>query len=137
MLGAQAAGAAPLVLGHAVAKPETVASAIRIGRPATWEPALAAAHDSRGCIRAVTDEEILEAYREIPRREGIFCEPASAAGVAALRAAVAQRRIAPDRRCVCVLTGNGLKDPDHALPPGFRIPEVPAETAAVAREIGL
>src|SRR5690606_22691584 len=109
LLGAQAAGAAPLVLGRPVEKPETIATAIRIGRPATWQPALDAARDSGGAIRAVTDDAILEAYRTVARLEGVFCEPASAAGIAALREAVVDGSVARASRCVCVLTGNGLK----------------------------
>jgi threonine synthase len=111
MFGMQAAGAAPLVLGHPVEKPETVASAIRIGNPARWEDAMAAATTSRGAIRAVSDEEILAAYRLLASREGMFCEPASAASVAGLL------KYGPDgaERVVCVLTGRGLKDPDTAL----------------------
>ena len=115
MLGAQAAGAAPLVHGHPIDQPETVATAIRIGRPATWDPALAAARDSGGAILAVTDAEILAAYATIPRLEGVFCEPASAASVAGLRRAARDGIIAKHTRCVCVLTGHGLKDPDTAL----------------------
>jgi threonine synthase len=115
MLGAQADGAAPFVAGAPVAQPETIATAIRIGNPATWEPALAAVRDSGGAFRAVSDEQILEAYHEIARTEGVFCEPASAAGVAALRAAVRDGSISADQQCVCVLTGNGLKDPDTAV----------------------
>jgi threonine synthase len=132
MLGVQADGAAPLVLGHPVAKPETVATAIRIGNPATWQPALDAAHDSGGEIRAVSDDAILEAYRAIAAREGVFCEPASAAGVAGLRAAVSEGRVAPDTRCVCVLTGNGLKDPDTAVSGGVRPAEIAADVDALA-----
>jgi threonine synthase len=115
LLGVQAAGAAPLVLGTPVAHPDTVATAIRIGNPATWQPALDAAHRSRGRIRAVSDDEIIDAYRRVARLEGVFCEPASAAGIAGLRAAVAEGSIDRDQVCVCVLTGNGLKDPDTAM----------------------
>jgi threonine synthase len=115
MLGVQAAGAAPFVHGGPVARPETVATAIRIGNPATWQPALDAAHDSGGAFRAVTDEAILEAYHAIAASEGVFCEPASAASVAGLRAAVQAGDVDADERCVCVLTGNGLKDPDTAV----------------------
>ncbi len=136
MVGVQAAGAAPLVLGHPVEHPETVASAIRIGRPATWEPAIAAARESGGEILAVTDERILEAQREIARREGVFCEPASAASVAGLRVAVAEGRVAMDARCVCVLTGHGLKDPAVIVPPGFEAEELPAEEDAVVEALG-
>src|SRR5690242_4510812 len=136
MLGVQAAGAAPLVHGAPVAEPQTVASAIRIGRPATWDPALAAARDSGGAIRAVSDDEILAAYREIAHREGVFCEPASAAGVAGLRASVREGRVDAESRCVCVLTGHGLKDPERAVGEGFEIPEVGADAGAVARAAG-
>ncbi len=114
VIGGQAERAAPFVRGEPVAEPETVATAIRIGRPATWEPALAAVRDSGGAFRAVSDAAILEAYAAIPRLGGVFCEPASAAGVAALRLAVRDGTVAPDSACVCVLTGNGMKDPETA-----------------------
>jgi threonine synthase len=112
MLGFQAAGAAPLVEGHVVENPETIASAIRIGNPARWEEAMAAMTASRGMVRAVTDEEILDAYRFLAAGEGVFCEPASASGVAGLL-----KYGAPEgaTRIVCVLTGHGLKDPQTAL----------------------
>jgi threonine synthase len=111
LFGFQAEGAAPLVLGHPVDRPETVASAIRIGNPARWEEAMSAMTTSRGAVRAVSDAEILEAYDFLARREGIFCEPASAASVAGLM------KYGPDgcARIACVLTGNGLKDPQTAL----------------------
>jgi threonine synthase len=115
IIGAQAEGAAPFVLGAPVAKPETVATAIRIGNPATWQPALDAAHESRGFIDAVSDAEILEAWRAIASMTGVFCEPASAAGVALLRKSVTAGRVDAANRCVCVLTGNGLKDAARAL----------------------
>ncbi len=111
MLGFQAAGAAPLVQGAPVEHPETVASAIRIGNPARWEEAMNAMTASGGAVAAVTDEQILGAYRFLAASEGIFCEPASAASVAGLLV-----HGAPDaRRIVCVLTGHGLKDPQTAL----------------------
>jgi threonine synthase len=112
MLGFQASGAAPLVHGAPVEHPETVASAIRIGNPARWEEAMAAMTASRGQVREVTDDEILQAYRFLAAREGVFCEPASAAPVAGLL-----RYGAPEdaRRVVCILTGHGLKDPQTAL----------------------
>ena len=135
LLGAQAAGAAPLVLGHPVAEPETVATAIRIGHPATWEPALAAARESGGAIRSVTDAQILEAYHAIARLEGVFCEPASAAGVAALRAAVHEGAAARAARCVCVLTGNGLKDPERAVAGFDGGVEIDADVTSLAREL--
>lgn len=115
MAGTQAAGAAPLVLGHPVEKPETVATAIRIGNPASWQTAEEAAQHSGGDIIAVSDEAILEAYSQVARTEGVFCEPASAASVAGLRARARAGRLPREARCVCVLTGNGLKDPDTAL----------------------
>lgn len=133
LLGVQAEGAAPLVHGHPIESPETVASAIRIGRPATWEPALAAARDSGGLIIARSDDDILDAYRTIPRLEGVFCEPASAAGVAGLRHAVAAGLVDPDARCVCVLTGHGLKDPDTALAGGVALETIAADASALLR----
>jgi threonine synthase len=111
MLGWQAEGAAPLVLGAPVKSPETVASAIRIGNPARWEEAMSAMTASHGAIRAVSDAEILDAYRFLAAHEGVFCEPASAAGVAGLLKHGAEGA----RRVACVLTGHGLKDPQTAL----------------------
>jgi threonine synthase len=111
MFGFQAAGAAPLVHGAPVAHPETVASAIRIGNPARWEEAMDAMSASSGAVAAVTDEQILDAYRFLAAEEGIFCEPASAASVAGLLAHGAGEA----ERVVCVLTGHGLKDPQTAL----------------------
>jgi threonine synthase len=115
--GFQAEGAAPLVRGAPVANPETVASAIRIGNPARWEEAMDAFTASRGRVAAVSDEQILDAYRWLAAGEGVFCEPASAASVAGLLAhglPVAEGA-APPESVVCVLTGHGLKDPDTAL----------------------
>ncbi|HET8586977.1 MAG TPA: threonine synthase, partial [Candidatus Limnocylindria bacterium] len=112
MLGFQAAGAAPLVTGEPVASPETVATAIRIGRPASWEGAIAARDESGGTIEAVGDDQILEAQRDIVRLEGIFCEPASAASVAGVRRQAREGRLHRSDLIVCVLTGHGLKDPD-------------------------
>jgi len=114
MLGFQAAGAAPLVLGHAVSHPETIATAIRIGAPASGDKALRARDESGGRIESVTDDQILAAYRDLARMEGIFCEPASAASVAGIRMLVAEGGIDPGATIVCVLTGHGLKDPDTA-----------------------
>jgi threonine synthase len=128
MLGFQAAGAAPLVHGERVERPETIASAIRIGNPARWEDAMAAVTDSRGAIEAVTDEEILAAYRMLASREGVFCEPASAASVAGLL----KHGAAGASRVVCVLTGHGLKDPQTALEQSGSV--VPCEPSLEAVE---
>jgi threonine synthase len=114
MWGFQAAGAAPLVRGRPVERPETVATAIRIGAPASWEKAIAARDESGGRIEAVTDDEILAAYRDLARLEGVFCEPASAASVAGLRKMAAGGALDPDATVVAVLTGHGLKDPHTA-----------------------
>jgi threonine synthase len=111
MLGFQAAGAAPLVHGKPIPEPETVASAIRIGNPARWEDAMDAMTSSGGAVKAVTDDQILGAYRFLANHEGVFCEPASAASVAGLMAYGAQAA----QTVVCVLTGHGLKDPQTAL----------------------
>lgn len=113
MMGFQAAGAAPIVTGKPVAHPETIATAIRIGNPASWEKAIAAQQASQGAFNAVTDAEILAAYRLLASEEGIFCEPASAASVAGMLKVKDQ--IPNGATVVCVLTGNGLKDPDTAI----------------------
>ena len=113
MMGFQAAGAAPLILGYPIEHPETLATAIRIGNPASWDKAVAAKEASRGQFNAVTDEEILTAYRLLASEEGIFCEPASAASVAGLLKVKDQ--VPEGAKVVCVLTGNGLKDPDTAI----------------------
>lgn len=113
MMGFQAAGAAPLISGKAVEHPETLATAIRIGNPANWERAIAVQEASQGQFTAVTDEEILAAYRLLAAREGIFCEPASAASVAGL--IKVKDQVPEGATIVCVLTGNGLKDPDSAI----------------------
>ncbi|MBI4898070.1 MAG: threonine synthase [Actinobacteria bacterium] len=138
--GYQAEGAAPLVLGHPVENPETVASAIRIGNPARWEEAMAAITESRGQIRAVSDAEILDAYTWLPANEGVFCEPASAASVAGLLkfgvSDAARERAAGGRpKVVCILTGHGLKDPDTAFDNvGSVIPCAP-EMAEIERAV--
>jgi threonine synthase len=127
MLGFQAAGAAPLVHGHPIEDPETVASAIRIGNPARWEEAMDAMTSSGGAVQAVTDEQILDAWRFLASREGVFCEPASAASVAGLLAHGAGEA----RRVVCVLTGHGLKDPRTALDHAGAVVPCEPELAAV------
>jgi threonine synthase len=135
LYGLQAEGAAPLVIGHQVAEPETVASAIRIGNPARWEEAMDAITGSRGRIAAVSDDAILEAYRLLATREGVFCEPASAASVAGLLVhglPVSDDRQRP-RTIVCVLTGHGLKDPDTALGKAPAVIGCEADAAAVER----
>jgi len=135
LFGFQAAGAAPLVLGHPVDNPETIASAIRIGNPARWEEAMDAVTASRGRIAAVEDEQILDAYRLLASREGVFCEPASAASVAGLLAhglPVADGE-PPVETVVCVLTGHGLKDPDTALGKAPSVIGCEPELAAVER----
>lgn len=114
MLGFQAEGAAPIVRGHPIKDPKTIASAIRIGNPASWQGAIRARDESGGLIDTVTDEEILEAYKLLARLEGIFCEPASAASVAGLLKLARQGIDFAGKRVVCVITGTGLKDPDLA-----------------------
>ena len=136
MWGFQAAGAAPLVVGHRIEHPETIATAIRIGDPASWDKAVAARDTSGGRISAVTDDEILAAYRGLARYEGIFCEPASAASVAGVTKAAAAGEIDPDATVVCVLTGHGLKDPTTAerqVPPFL---EADGTVGAVAVVLG-
>jgi threonine synthase len=128
MYGFQAAGAAPLVSGSPVAEPNTIATAIRIGNPASWEGAIGARDESEGLIEAVTDDDILEAYRLLARREGLFVEPASAASVAGLLKHAREGRIRGGR-AVAILTGNGLKDPDTAI--GQYKPDVTKAAATV------
>lgn len=136
MMGFQAAGAAPLVHGKPVASPETLATAIRIGNPANWSKAVAVQEASQGQFNAVTDEEILEAYRILAREEGIFCEPASAASVAGL---LKVRETVPQgATIVCVLTGNGLKDPTSAIEHCKNAVKtgIPANLAALSAAMG-
>ena len=133
MMGFQAAGAAPIVAGHPIDEPETVATAIRIGRPASWYGATAAASESGGGIAAVTDTEILEAYRYLAEAESVFCEPASAASVAGLLKVGAPE----GSTVVCVLTGHGLKDPDIAIGQIAVPTVVDADIRAVRAELGL
>ena len=142
MLGFQAAGAAPLVLGRPVEHPESVATAIRIGRPASWQGAVQARDESGGLFEAVSDEAILAAQESLAREEGIFCEPASAASVAGVLQ-LARRGYfdGASRPVVCVLTGSGLKDPDRAramVRPGQvrKVAADPEAVAAVLREVG-
>ena len=127
--GYQAEGAAPLVHGAPVERPETVASAIRIGKPARWEEAMSALTSSRGEIRAVSDAEILDAYAFLGAAEGVFCEPASAASVAGLM------KYGAGGRVVCVLTGHGLKDPTTALDRAATVTPCEPELESVERAV--
>ena len=136
MRGYQAAGAAPLVLGHPVEQPQTIATAIRIGNPASWQTALDAAVGSGGSIRSVTDREIIAAFRLIARH-GVFAEMASAASVAGLLQLHAGGELEPGQRIVCVLTGHGLKDPEWAISGAAEPVTIPADRDAAARELGL
>ena len=133
MVGFQAAGAAPIVLGHIVENPQTVASAIRIGNPASWGPALNAVKESAGAIDSVTDEEILQAYRVVAATEGVFCEPASAASVAGVMKLSKQGGLREGEIVVCTLTGHGLKDADTAISVSAQPKTVRATREDVAR----
>jgi len=133
MIGFQAAGAAPIVLGRIVENPQTVASAIRIGNPASWEAALNAVKESTGAIDSVTDEEILQAYRAVAAAEGVFCEPASAASVAGVMKLSKQGGLREGEIVVCTLTGHGLKDADTAISVSAQPKTVRATREDVAR----
>jgi threonine synthase len=135
--GFQAAGAAPIVRGEIVPTPTTIATAIRIGNPASWDRALAARDASGGAIEAVTDREILAAYRLLARREGVFVEPASAASVAGLLHAADAGTLDSGLRVVCTVTGHGLKDPDWAIAGAPRPRTIAADAGAAAEALGL
>jgi len=136
ILGYQAAGAAPFVLGAVVEEPETVATAIRIGRPQSWDLAWAASRESGGWFDSLSDEEILSAQLLLAEREGVFCEPASAIAVAGLLRDIARGKIVPGSVVTCTLTGHGLKDPDTAIAQSASdVVEIPAESEAVKRAI--
>ena len=137
MRGFQAAGAAPIVTGSPVAKPSTIATAIRIGNPASWKQAVAARDESEGDIESVTDKLILEAYRQVAREEGVFVEPASAASVAGLLQSHARGTLEPGSRVVCTVTGNGLKDPEWAIAGAPAPLTIPADVTAAADALGL
>lgn len=145
MWGFQAAGSAPIVAGHPITEPETVATAIRIGNPASWTYAEAARDESGGVIKAVTDEQILEAHRWLSSKEGVFVEPASASGVAGLIMEHADGRVPTGKRWVITVTGHGLKDPDWAVNnpaiQGAHDPtsptQVPQDVETVAKVLGL
>jgi threonine synthase len=137
MLGWQAAGSAPLVHGEPVAHPETIATAIRIGNPASWDSAIAARDESGGHIGAVTDAQILEAYRMLASHEGVFVEPASAASVAGLLQAAAAGLVERGETIVCTVTGHGLKDPNRAIAQIEARPAVDANIDLVLEELGI
>ena len=137
MFGFQAAGAAPLVLGHPVLHPDTIATAIRIGAPASWTGAIDARDSSHGLIDSVTDEQILHAYKLLASTEGVFVEPASAASVAGLLATAADGRLPAGSLVVCTVTGNGLKDPDTAMTFMTEPVVLPVAAEAVTETLGL
>ena len=137
MWGFQAAGSAPIVLGHKVENPDTIATAIRIGNPASWQQAEAARDESGGLIDSVTDDEILSAYRLLAGKEGLFCEPASAAGVAGILKMSQAGQLDRGQVIVCTLTGNGLKDPQWALEGASDPILLPVDVVAAAAALGL
>jgi threonine synthase len=137
MWGFQAAGSAPIVNGAPVRSPQTIATAIRIGNPASWQFAEEARDESGGLIEAVTDRQILSAYRLLAAREGVFVEPASAASVAGLLKAAEEGRVDPGQRIVCTVTGNGLKDPDWAVAGAPQPVTVPVDADTAAQKLGL
>jgi threonine synthase len=137
MWGFQAAGAAPIVSGQVVENPTTIATAIRIGNPASWTKALSARDESGGRIDAVTDRAILAAYRLLARTEAVFVEPASAASVAGLLQVAAAGELEPGQRVVCTVTGNGLKDPEWAISGAPAPLTIPVDAAAAAAQLGL
>ena len=137
LLGFQAEGAAPIVRGEPIETPETVATAIRIGNPASWNGAVAARDESGGVIEAVSDEEILDMQRRIARSEGIFCEPASAAGVAGVARMAREGRVSRSQTVVCILTGHGLKDPDIVAGEDGALRAVAPDAAAIREAMRL
>jgi threonine synthase len=136
MLGWQAEGAAPIVRGYPIEKPETVATAIRIGKPASWKRAEAARDESGGLIRMVSDAEILEAYKMVAETEGIFCEPASAASIAGVIKLGKEGFFRKGDRIVCTLTGHGLKDPDNAIAQSVAPVTIPPSMDEVRKVLG-
>jgi threonine synthase len=137
MMGFQAAGAAPIVLGHPVEKPQTIATAIRIGNPASWQSATAARDESEGIIQSVTDDEILAAYRLMASREGVFGEPASAAPLAGIIKLRQQGFKLSGKQAVCIVTGSGLKDPDIPIKFAQPFPELPVDERVIEKALGL
>jgi len=136
MMGFQAAGAAPIVIGEPVERPRTIATAIRIGNPASWKTAVAARDESDGVIHSVTDQQILRAYRSLATREGVFGEPASAASVAGLIKMKKEGADFTGKTIVCVITGNGLKDPSIPIKYAKPFPELPVDRKVIARALG-
>ncbi len=137
MIGWQAEGAAPIVKGFPIRNPQTIATAIKIGNPYSWQPALQAAKESNGFIDAVSDEEILEAYRLVASSEGVFCEPASAASIAGVIKAYRRGLFRGGETVVCTLTGNGLKDPDTVIKASDKPVEMPPDINEIAKYLGL
>ena len=139
MMGWQAAGSAPIVENRIIEKPETIATAIRIGNPASWQKAVAARDESGGVIDKITDEQILAAYRLVAGRDGVFCEPASAASIAGLLVMHERGLFKKTRNLtiVCTLTGHGLKDPDTAISQIAKPVQLPATVEAVVKYLGL
>ncbi len=139
MIGFQAAGSAPIVLGHVVENPQTIATAIKIGNPASWDKAVAAANESDGMIDMVTDDEILEAYKMLAQEEGVFVEPASAASVAGVIKSAKQGYFdnSEGKTVVCILTGHGLKDPDRAIAVAGKPDVIDNDIEKVIERLGL
>jgi threonine synthase len=137
MWGFQAAGAAPIVKNKIIKKPETIATAIRIGNPASWDQAVAAQVGSKGLIDSVTDKEILSAYRLVAAKEGIFVEPSSAAGIAGLIKLKALKKLPKDKTIVITVTGNGLKDVQWVLNSSAKPIVIPVDLKKAAKVIGL
>ena len=136
IMGFQAEGAAPIVKNRVIDAPQTIATAIRIGNPASWKQAVAARDESGGVIDSVTDEEILEAYRMMASKEGVFGEPASAAPLAGLLKQIRQGKTFKGKKIVCIVTGNGLKDPDIPTKYVGPFPELPADLSAIEKHLG-
>ena len=137
MMGFQAEGAAPIVRGHVIEEPNTIATAIRIGNPASWQQAIAARDESGGIIDMVSDEEIMTAYHLMASKGGIFGEPASAASLAGLIKLTRSGMDFSQKRIVCIVTGTGLKDTDTALKDAGSFTRLPADLATVEQSLGL
>lgn len=136
MIGFQAEGAAPIVRGHPIENPKTLATAIRIGNPASWKPAIAARDESGGLIDMVSDDEIIAAYKLLASKEGIFAEPASAASIAGLLKLARKNYFNPGAKIVCILTGHGLKDPDRVIAAIKEPKEIKPDLKVALKEIG-